>query len=1188
MVIEKEIMFKQYNLLDLFPKKILLLITITVISFHCIAQQYNVTHYTEADGLGNTTTHAIAQDSTGKMWFATRAGVTSYDGSTWKNYNTNDGLARRGYAFIEVDEKGHIWALSYEGTLSLTLFNGDGWERFSPVNNTKELGKYRALSVHYINEEPVVVVATKENGILVNRQQSWTHYTVSNGLLSDIITAICFVNDTLFVATNRGINTLYNGEVTIFDGLSLGFPDTNIVGMYSQKIPDADTVRYILWVAGKDWMGYISDQKFTLVSSSIQVTISEVFNHIFLVPDQQDGIYYGNEFSIQYFDFATKKSSRLGQMNGLIAEGAISVFIDRERNAWIAGGRGLNKIPSKRFANFNKENGLFDNEVTSIEEISPGNYVFGHIGALTFYEDGVFDEIELPYSSGNWHEKRVMDISIDKDRNIWFAAGLLGIGFIDKNKQIKFFRAKEGFTGFATSVISTSSGKVYACSPKGFFVLSGNTFKQVNFEGSWDLAIRKIFEAKDGSLYCTSYENGIYKITNGEAVNINYDGPEDFNNTFSFWESPTGEILIGSARGLLIVEDSILVKYKAISLERPIYLIMNDRKGNIWLGSDNGIYMWDGTKLEHFSVDDGIAGQEINRDGGLLDANNNLWFGTNNGVTRYREEYDHNRDPDIPPPIISLSFVEVEGDSLSLLEEITLDYNSNDLTFNFKGISFINEDKVYYQCKLEGFDKEWTPEFRSLQNSYRYFNLAAGGYRFCIKARNALGVWSDPICSNLIIIQSPIWFRWWFITLSIVIIVLVVSAISRNIARKKYTLKLEEIVQDRTKELSESNRGLIKAKERAEESDRLKSAFLANMSHEIRTPMNGILGFAELLKEPDLTGEEQQKYIQVIENSGARMLNIINDIINISKIEAGLEEVHWQESNITEQAEYIYTFFKPEIEILGIQFSYNNPMPSKEIILKTDREKVYAILTNLVKNAIKYTKKGAIEFGYTKKGKFLEFYVQDTGIGIPKERQAAIFKRFVQADISDVNAYQGAGLGLSISKAYVEILGGKIWVESEVGKGSTFYFTLPYTTQTKKAESTAIEVLPTVEANPIDKIKILLVEDDKSSEELISVVVQKFGKEVLIATTGAEAVETCLKNLDIDLVLMDIKLPEMNGYEAVREIRKFNKEVIIIAQTAYAMKGDKEKAIAAGCDDYMPKPINAEELKQKISKYFKK
>ena len=237
---------------------------------------------------------------------------------------------------------------------------------------------------------------------------------------------------------------------------------------------------------------------------------------------------------------------------------------------------------------------------------------------------------------------------------------------------------------------------------------------------------------------------------------------------------------------------------------------------------------------------------------------------------------------------------------------------------------------------------------------------------------------------------------------------------------------------------------LIIAKEHAEESDRLKSAFLANMSHEIRTPMNGILGFAELLKEPDLTGEEQQRFIGMIEKGGARLLNIINDIISISKVESGQMEISISDSNINEQIEYVYNFFTPEVERKGMQFFFKIALPSNKAIIKTDHEKIYAVLTNLVKNAIKYTNEGTIEFGYEINGKYLRFFVKDTGIGIPRDRQEAIFERFVQAGISDKQALQGAGLGLSISKAYVEMLGGEIWVQSEAGKGSIFYFTLPY------------------------------------------------------------------------------------------------------------------------------------------------
>ncbi|MBC8321875.1 MAG: response regulator [Bacteroidetes bacterium] len=400
---------------------------------------------------------------------------------------------------------------------------------------------------------------------------------------------------------------------------------------------------------------------------------------------------------------------------------------------------------------------------------------------------------------------------------------------------------------------------------------------------------------------------------------------------------------------------------------------------------------------------------------------------------------------------------------------------------------------------------------------------------------------------------------------------------------------LKGILQDITKE-KQYEANLIEAKEKAEKSDRLKSAFLANMSHEIRTPMNGILGFAGLLKKPELSGEQQQNYIQIIEKSGERMLNIINDIVSISKIESGIIEVYLTETNINKQLQFIYKTFKLEADNKKLNLSFTCGLSEKEAVIKTDSEKFYGILTNLVKNAIKYTDTGTIEFGYTYNENELEFYVKDTGIGIPKEKQEAIFERFIQADIADIQARQGAGLGLAISRAYTEMLGGEIWVESEEGKGSTFFFTIPNMTDT---ESKINKTIPSENKKesviPEDlALKVLIAEDDEASEMLMSIELTKFSKEILKATNGIDAIEACRMNPDIDLVLMDIQMPKMNGYQATREIRKFNKNVVIIAQTAFALTGDREKAIESGCNNHISKPIKQDELLTLIQSYFKK
>ena len=368
---------------------------------------------------------------------------------------------------------------------------------------------------------------------------------------------------------------------------------------------------------------------------------------------------------------------------------------------------------------------------------------------------------------------------------------------------------------------------------------------------------------------------------------------------------------------------------------------------------------------------------------------------------------------------------------------------------------------------------------------------------------------------------------------------------------------------------------LRKAKQKAEESEQLKSAFLLNISHEIRTPMNGILGFADLLQDPKLEGKEQQHYIDVILRSGNRMLNIINDLIDISKVEAGQEKVSNESISVNTVMDEMYTFFCPEAEKSGLKLTYTKALKDEESKADTDRTKLVQVLSNLIKNALKYTNEGRINFGYNVKGKDLEFYVTDTGIGIPHELQQKMFERFRQAELSVARDYEGAGLGLSLCKAYVEMLGGRINVESTPGKGSTFYFTLPFESK-RDDEKKPVKKDVADFAVPEGK-KILMAEDDDASYMLLEAMLKR--KSTLIRVyDGKQAVEEVTKNPELDLVIMDIKMPEMDGYEATHKIKEIAPNLPVIAQTAYATDGEKEKSRAAGCDAYIAKPLNRQRL----------
>lgn len=392
-------------------------------------------------------------------------------------------------------------------------------------------------------------------------------------------------------------------------------------------------------------------------------------------------------------------------------------------------------------------------------------------------------------------------------------------------------------------------------------------------------------------------------------------------------------------------------------------------------------------------------------------------------------------------------------------------------------------------------------------------------------------------------------------------------------------------VRDNTA-VKEAEYELIRAKEKAEESDRLKTAFLLNLSHEIRTPMNGIMGFVQLLNEPYLTHAEQSKFIKYIEKSSTRMLNIIAALVNISKIESGQMEITLTDTNVNEHIETVYNEFKQEAEKKGVQFFIRSTLPPEITIIQSDKEKIFSVLNNLVDNAIKFTHRGSIEFGCSKKGEFLEFFVADTGDGIEEEKRSIIFERFRQGSESMTRNYEGAGLGLSIAKSYVEILGGKIWFESHLNKGSTFFFTIPCKTETTLETADQMISVDLKSDSWRNNLKILIVEDDETSAEFLSLILKSYIGEILLAPNGTEAIEIFTRNPDIDLVLMDIKLPEMDGFEVTRKIREIDKDVIIIAQTAYGLSADKVKAKEAGCNDYISKPIDNTLLQALIKKYF--
>lgn len=378
------------------------------------------------------------------------------------------------------------------------------------------------------------------------------------------------------------------------------------------------------------------------------------------------------------------------------------------------------------------------------------------------------------------------------------------------------------------------------------------------------------------------------------------------------------------------------------------------------------------------------------------------------------------------------------------------------------------------------------------------------------------------------------------------------------------------------------------AKEKAEESDRLKSAFLSNMSHEIRTPLNAVTGFSCLLPDPDLTGENKKEFVHRIAKSCDVLLNLINNILDLSKLEAGKIKLNGRKCQLNKFLENIYSLYlngmaKQDKSNLSFKLIKANSDDTFTVIADPDR--IFQVLSNLIDNAFKFTENGSVGFGYKIRDDHLLFFVEDTGPGLSEAQRKIIFERFRKAEESKTKLYGGAGLGLAICNKLVQLMGGKIWVESEPGQGASFFFTVPFVLADIEKDTGQMKKIPIHEGSLKGK-KILIAEDNQMNYQLIEAFLHGMDLNIVWAKDGKEAFDYCKSTGDVDMVLMDLRMPVMDGFQATQQIRNINKDLPVVAVTAFAISEEKERAEEAGFTDYLTKPVNREKLVQTIHKYI--
>lgn len=768
--------------------------------------------------------------------------------------------------------------------------------------------------------------------------------------------------------------------------------------------------------------------------------------------------------------------------------------------------------------------------------------------------------------------------------------------------------------------------------------------------------ITKLYEDRFNKIWICSYHDGIFEY-NPEKDEIRhfYHDENDSNSISgdmirSVYEDRSGRIWIGVISDGLNMYDRLRDRFISIKTDQglpsnTVYSIVEDKKGNLWLGTHNGISKFDPDNMsfENYNIDYGLQGKVFEINAFLSASDGEIYLGGSQGVNHFypdniKKQYYH------APMIISSLRVYDKSILRDMTDytEVALNYNDNYIFIDFSLLDYSDPVKNEYEYMLEGLDDNWINSGNRHFTSYT--SLAPGEYIFKARGANLDKVWNDDGISIKLIIPKPFWKRWWFILLMVLVIISFIVLIyflrvrsihkqqvllqnqvkqrtkdlqeaftileqqkieiekrnleltkqseqigNQNIELEKHRNRLEQLVQERTKDLET-------AKEKAEESDRLKSAFLANMSHEIRTPLNAIVGFTDILASEKLPSHDVKRYNKIVQTNSVSLMQLIDDIIDISKIEAGQIEIKNREFNLTSYLTSIYEIYNEYITRFNkekdrnVKLVYKPNKKNKNVALFADPARLKQVMDNIISNAIKFTKKGSIEIGFEFNADSYTaiLFVRDTGIGIEKENYKIIFDRFRKLENLSNELYRGTGIGLSITKNLIDMMKGQIWVESVVGKGSTFYFELPAREQVSDSKITP----KSAEKLKVDKPdwsgkSILIVEDEESNYEVLNSILKQTNAQIVWAKDGEEGISKFNdKKENIDLVLLDIELPKMRGTEVIKHLKKVRKNVPVIAQTAYAMQNEESEIMKTGFDDYMAKPFLAQKIYSVLSKYL--
>jgi signal transduction histidine kinase/ligand-binding sensor domain-containing protein len=996
-------------------KIIFLVINIILVNAGLVfPQSYLVHTYNENDGLSNSAVYDVAQDTSGQLWFATRAGISAYDGTQWKSYTVAEGLLTTSYSKIMVDEQGITWILPHAPNLSISYFAENRWTSLPRPDVPSTVNSFSSFEVLYENHQRTIFVATDSAGLYRFADETWQQITPRDGLLSYCVNGIAQQNNKLFVATDKGISIIEGNRVDNSLNDKIHLPSYNIVGITIDHTENDSAEDDKIWLHGEQWVGYIQQGAFQLFSRDVKCILDRLNHYILMQPDLSGGLFYGNIYDIYHLKQRSGSIERLGRKSSLITEGATSFLIDREKNLWITSLRGVSKIQSMRFKNYSKVQGLLENEVTAIAEIEPGRLVFGHENGLTFFNNANFRTLSfLKDQSTSEVTTRVLDIAVDDKKNTWVAASMLGLAKIEKGGNIRWFRKDAGFEGIVASVLVDRRNRIWISDIKGLHVFDGEKFVLLNIHvipdaepGKLFPYIRKIFQGPDDSIYLATVGKGVFIYKNKAWTQYLSIDKNQANSVYSILIDSQNRTWIGTIIGLYTLQDNYLKKYRSnnFEIDRPVYLIVEDTKKCLWFGTDNGIIRWDGTTSRKYTIHQGFVGQETNRAAGLVDSERQVWIGADLGVSCYQEQFDYDQ-PDIPPPLIELLSLDVLGEKMSPHNITKLSYLKNTIIFQFRGISFIDEKSIRYRYKLQDYDSDWIFEDRPSTQQVRYTNLSPGRYQFHIQAQNSLDSWSAVKSSSLIIIRPPFWNTNWFRGIAILSLIIMLSMI--------YYGRVS-LLKRKQQDQQAFSRRLIEEVEKGRK--------------RIASELHDGLGQNLLITKNEL---EQCRLLPGINDQFAEKLKEISAIITesideVREISYNLHPHQLDRLGLTRAINSIITkSFKPlEITISKQIDDLDNLFPKQVEI------HLYRIIQEALNNIVKHADAKNVFIIIKKLERAVNILIKDDGKGFDYKKYAS--------DQSET-----VGLGLTGIMERVKILQGKLIFNSVLNKGTAIKIKIP-------------------------------------------------------------------------------------------------------------------------------------------------